>query len=390
MKSIKIVSSYSDSCGNAYFTKVLESDLRLQGFDASCAELNLDLTQSIEPEIRKKANKHITELCTHLSRADGVNIQLETGLFGTYPGDTRKRIEQMLDANKNTSVTVHSPRITGNPAAQRNALKSAIRGRFGTAFKEWLSYKESSIPMNLNRDIIKSIVRRKMPIIAHTERAKNQIREIFGYENVMVHPLKFVSPGHTADHAKLRMLRTRFAIRHTDTVIGMFGYINEYKGHTLALEALAKLPKDYKLMIFGRIHPQTIKLGERVNPYLEHLQHLISMKKLDARVYFIGEQSTEDFLDYAATVDVVWLPYIEVGQDGSGIASICCDVSHRVLASSSFAFDELFKLIDHESIERFDIGNAIELAGKTRFQNQAVPPSVVVHPRFTTVTQARL
>ena len=155
MKSIKIVSSYSDSCGNAYFTKVLEGDLRRQGFDASCAELNLDLTQSIERGLRRKADKHISELCTDLSNANGVNIQLETGLFGTYPSDTRRRVEQMLEANKNTSITLHSPRITGNAAVQRNALKSAIRGNFGIAFKEWLSYKESSISVNLNRDLIK-------------------------------------------------------------------------------------------------------------------------------------------------------------------------------------------------------------------------------------------
>ena len=229
-----------------------------------------------------------------------------------------------------------------------------------------------------------------MPIIAHTERAKNQIRLMFDYENVVVHPLKFVPAGSSIDYGKLQLLRARFELNKTDTVIGMFGYINEYKGHALALEALKKLPDNYKLMIFGRIHPQTIKTGQRIHPYLEHLARIIKTEKLSSRVFFIGEQSTNDFIDYAATVDVVWLPYIEVGQDGSGIASICCDVSQRVLASSSFAFDELFKLIPYESIERFDIGNAIELAAKTRFPGKTVPPSAIANLRFTTTTQAQL
>lgn len=390
MKSIQIVSSYSDSCGNAYFTKVLESNLRSLGLSATCAELNLELTQSIEPEIRKKADNHIRELCRNLRNADGVNIQLEAGLFGTYPSDIFNRVKQLISANRNTSVTLHSPRISGSSALQRAAIKSMLRGRLRQGIGQWLSHKEGSIHISLNRRLIQLITNVGAPIIVHTQRAKDQIKNIFGYENVSVHPLKFVPPEYQADSSKLTRLRHRLNLADDEKIIGMFGYINEYKGHTLALDAIEHLPENFKLFIFGRVHPQTIKQGEPVNPYLDKLQHLIRNKKLQDRVLFIGEQSTEDFIDYAASVDCVWLPYIEVGQDGSGIASICCDVSPRVLASTSFAFDELLKLIPYESIERFDIGNSIELATKTLHSPGSRSPGEIANQKFSTESQAML
>lgn len=386
-KSIRIISSYSDSCGNAYFTKVLENGLSDIGIDTQCAELNLDLTQSIDSAIRKKADAHIKQLCLDISRVNGVNIQVETGLFGTLPGDVIKRIGWLIAANKNTSITLHSPRIIGNAALQRSAIKSAIKGRIKTALSQWLSYKESLIHIKLNRKIVQLAVTHSTPIIVHTVRAKTHIEMLFGYTNVHVHPLKIVESNIKIDQYKFDKLKDRYGLRVDDKVIGMFGFINEYKGHTLALEAIALLPQEFKLFIFGRVHPQTIKQNEAVNPYLLSLQAKIIKNRLEERVFFIGEQSTEDFIDYAGSVDCVWLPYVELGQDGSGIASICCDVSQHVLASTSFAFDELIKLIPYQSVERFDIGNALELATKTKFIKQ---PKPLPSSEFTTESQAKL
>jgi hypothetical protein len=70
-------------------------------------------------------------------------------------------------------------------------------------------------------------------------------------------------------------------------------------------------------------------------------------------------------MELAATVDCAWLPYLETGQDGSGVASILFDLSKRVVASQCKVFDELFRLVPEYKCERFDIGNYMELAGKT-------------------------
>ena len=150
-------------------------------------------------------------------------------------------------------------------------------------------------------------------------------------------------------------------------VIGMFGYISPYKGHLEALKAMRCLPAQYVLMIFGRQHPQTM-LQNAIDPYLDALvKEVYEHPDLRERVFFMGELGDEDFIEIATQIDIVWLPYYENGQDGSGIASMCCDVSKRVLVSASSTFDELFALIPYQHIQRFDVGNYLEMAQKTKY-----------------------
>jgi hypothetical protein len=128
-------------------------------------------------------------------------------------------------------------------------------------------------------------------------------------------------------------------------------------------------------LVFGRQHPQTLKSNGVVDKYLGKLiQMVMTDDSLKDRVLFMGELNDQDFLDVASSVDVAWLPYYENGQDGSGIASICLDLSPRVLCSTSFAFDELFKLVKYNNVTRFDIGNTLEMALKTEMVLRASKP----------------
>lgn len=392
MKKISIVSSYSDSCGNAYFTKVLEKSIQNNGYDVKCVELDLDLTQAIDLKTRKRADRHIDDLCAEIKQSDACNIQLEAGLYGTIPKDIFNRIKKLCLSNKRISVTLHSPRIlNSNPAAQRDAIRDMLKGKLISGFKKYLNYKKDSIHVEINKRIIKFLVEKNIPIIVHTIRAKKQINLFFNYKNVFVHPLKFVSPFNAIDLTKIQQLRSTYKLHSNDFVIGMFGYVNDYKGHMTALKAMEIMPENYKLFIFGRVHPQTIGVKELINPYIEKMnKEIINNNFLKNRVFYIGEKNTNDFIDYAATVDMVWLPYVEVGQDGSGIASICTDVAKNVLASNSFAFDELLKLIPYPNMERFDIGNYIELAQKTVFSKESVNSDEIKNKNFSTDTQAKL
>src|SRR5476651_1601478 len=126
MKKIAIVSSFSDSCGNAYFTKILLNSIQGKGYLAECAELDLKLTQSLESKLRNKAEKHIDKLCLSLKEFDGVNVQMEAGLYGSLPTDVYRRFMKISLANPNTSVTLHSPRFISDAAVQRGLIKSIM------------------------------------------------------------------------------------------------------------------------------------------------------------------------------------------------------------------------------------------------------------------------
>jgi glycosyltransferase involved in cell wall biosynthesis len=366
-KRMVIVSSFSESCGNAAFTEVLRDSIeRFTPVRVEVAELNLSLTQSAERTFRNAAKAHMRELCQALRKADGANIQFEAGLYGTFPGDIVRRLKVLASANPNTSVTLHAPRLTSGSASDiRAGIKKLVNLQVGAGLRQLVGSQLKKRNIHINTQVIRFLARRGCRIIVHTERARDQIRHLFGYGNVDVHPLRIIQHPHAGRPEFMDGVRRHLGISAEDKVIGMFGYLSAYKGHLDALDAIRLMPPNFKLLIFGRQHPQTLKTDGRVDDYLKNLQKKVLEDGINDRVFFMGELEHEDFLAAAASVDVVWLPYYENGQDGSGIASICLELAPRVLCSTSFAFDELFRLIRYKNCERFDIGNVLELAKKT-------------------------
>lgn len=393
MKKLAIVSSYSDSCGNAAFTKVLRDSIELYSnnfVQVEVIELNLSLLQSIHPRIRKTAERHVTDICRQLKTYDLVNIQFEAGLYGGQQKDIISRVKRMISSNPNTSVTLHSPRLIGkfqNKATWILTAKRLITGKLISIYKDY--YNPGFEPhINTNHTIISFASKKKCQLIVHTKRAKTQIKNFYGYENVDVHPLVIVPENFKTSSTELDSIKAALSIKPDEVVIGMFGYVSSYKGHSEAIDAMKYLPKKYKLLIFGRQHPQTLKDSSK-DPYLVDLIEMIKqfinyeskitkrksdingvklsdkVVEKDERIFFMGELSDKSFIEVASAVDIAWLPYYENGQDGSGIASICLDASPRVLCSTSFAFDELFKLKKYRNYMRMDIGNYLELASKT-------------------------
>lgn len=390
MKRMAIVSSFSESCGNAAFTRVLRDSIeRHSDVSVEVVELNLQLLQSTASIVRRKANKHIDELCEKLAEFDAVNLQLEAGLYGTIPTDIVSRVTKLMKSNPVMTVTMHSPRLkSATNYGIREGIKSLMRFKLITGATQIMDELRGNVHVNINRKMINAAQKMGHRLIVHTKRASDQIRIFFDYENTSIHPLKIVPEEFKPDHSVLEQIKHELGFAKTDKMVGVFGYISAYKGHTDALDALRNLPPEYKLLIFGRQHPQTIKANGKVDDYLGLLKEQILLDKeknrkadlaearvankpvkpklsLHDRVFFLGELSDEDFLNVAGSIDVAWLPYYENGQDGSGIASICLDASPKVVCSSSFAFDQLFRLVKYKNTARFDIGNSLELANRT-------------------------
>jgi glycosyltransferase involved in cell wall biosynthesis len=394
MSKFAIVSSYSESCGNASFTKVLHDSIaRYSNLNVEVVELDLKLLQSTDKIIRRKGDAHIVELAERLKGFTGVNIQLEAGLYGTMPKDIIRRTAVLMKANPNTTVTMHSPRLMEvTPYGARAGIKKLMSLQIVRGLKEIIGHKLSDIHIKINRSMVKNVIRNNIRMIVHTARSARQIEQLFNYTRVDVHPLKIIPDDFVRNDAYLEKIRFELDLNSADKLIGMFGYISAYKGHTDALTAMKFLPHDYKLLIFGRQHPQTLKSDGQTDKYLEKLIKTVSTtRELRDRVFFLGELEDQAFWDVAGAIDIAWLPYYENGQDGSGIASICMDACQRVLCSSSFAFDELFKLINYGNYLRFDIGNYLEIAAKTEMlmrRDLSVASSRASKSEFTIKSQA--
>jgi glycosyltransferase involved in cell wall biosynthesis len=366
-RRIGIVSSVDVSCGNAAFTRVLADTIAaVPGVEVELLSLDLELTQSSGTSERRLADAHIDELCRRMRTLDAVNIQFEQGLYGAHPADVLRRLERLLDANPNAYVTFHAVRtIDHTKILPEHILARLSELQFRTAFKMLKTYAASQQQTRMSRRFVEAVCSRNRWIIVHTERSARRIRTLFPQAKVAVHALCIVPPGVRRTSPVIERLRARLGLGPGAKIIGMFGYLGGYKGLDTAIDAMTLLPTEYHLCIFGRQHPQSIKQGERIGTSVAAPVHQIQHLGLTKRVHFVGELSDDDFVAAVADVDCCWLPYLEVDQDSSGIASISFDVARRVVASNSFAFDETLRLIPYEGIERFDIGNHVELAEKT-------------------------
>lgn len=98
-----------------------------------------------------------------------------------------------------------------------------------------------------------------------------------------------------------------------DTVLlTMFGFIGKYKGHDVAVRALAKLPERFHLAICGGAHP------ESEDHFLDEVIKLVRNLGLEHRVTITGWLSVDAADVYYAATDICLAPYVDVNLSASG------------------------------------------------------------------------
>ena len=253
---------------------------------------------------------------------------------------------------------------------------------------------------------------KQVSAIVHNRRDRNDVRYLYGIRDVFDHPLSYLSLDEV-EALHRRASRRDFpmldALPEDAVLIGVFGFINEYKGIGTAIQALQHLPKNHHLLIFGGVHPQEINLRQPRHPYIsklfEHgfvdatlydklgelaaegaprlvveadrgLPELLGRhpKDLSDRIHFMGTQADFEFLAGMAVCDTVVFPYLEVGQSSSGPISQALELGCRIVASRTHAFLE-FAEYHSNAIEFFDIGNHVELAERLMARRQFSPRS---------------
>ena len=365
-----IVSSVAESCGNASFTQVIIDSLNESGNHAIGVALNLNLTQSSDPNLVKMANQHVSEIAEELKGFDAVNLQYEPGLYGPNSTLIYRRLKTLVLANPHCVVTIHSTRLftLAKEPLIRQTLKFVVRAQLRQAIGHIGAVKNNRRIAKNNRRVIDLFIKHNAKLIVHTRSSQLLIRNFWNYKDVYVHPLKFVDFGECKSNRGKWVKSLK--LEEEDVLLGVFGYISKYKGHETAIEALRFLPTNYKLLVVGRQHPQTIREHQDIDAFLAKILYRIQEISLENgafkdRIIFINELPDSEFNSLASSVDFAWLPYLEVGQDGSGIASILFELAPRVIASNAKSFEELIALEPGYSCDKFDIGNYLELASKT-------------------------
>jgi len=109
----------------------------------------------------------------------------------------------------------------------------------------------------------------------------------------------------------------RIGIPHGDRTLLFFGLIRKYKGLDILLEAMKKLPPEYRLVI----------AGEPYDDFSEYQKIIDSSPGLSQRVFvFPGYVKDADVKSYFSAADLVVLPYRSATQSGVNAVANAFDV----------------------------------------------------------------
>jgi glycosyltransferase involved in cell wall biosynthesis len=225
------------------------------------SELDQYLLRSMHLRLRKLGDRHIEEICRALPRYDAVNLQLEHGTLGRNAKDICKRFGMLVAAAARLSVTFHTlfmPKPFDLPGASRALLKLQFR----TVGDIWTEYRRNAVlSVGVAGHLRRAQRRKQIAAIAHNRRDAHDLRYLYDLHNVLDHPLAFLS-ALDVEAIRSSSARSRFPVLENlpdrAKLIGVFGFLSQYKGFGTAVRALRQLPDDYHLLIFGGTHPNEI------------------------------------------------------------------------------------------------------------------------------------
>ena len=397
-ETLAIVSTRSKLCGIAAYTAALRRQLT-DAFDITIFDLDQYLLRSTHRRVRWLGDRHIKEICRALPGFDAVNLQLEHGTLGRDARDIDRRFGWLVGAAPRLSVTFHTlpPPPNFDSAAFAKALLTL---KWRAAFRMQADFRRNHrLAYGITGRLRRAQRWKQVSAIVHNRRDLCDIKYLYGIHEVFDHPLAFLGSTEV-DQVRAGASRERLPMLDplpADAVlIGVFGFLNEYKGFGTAIQALHHLPENHHLLIFGGIHPNEIAAHRPIHPYISSLfsnayvettlydrlsspnadngpalvlaaDHGLGEllgahpRDLSARIHFMGALGDVAFLTGMALCDTVVLPYLEVGQSSSGPISQALELGCRIVASRTHTFLE-FAEYHKDAIEFFDIGNHLELA----------------------------
>lgn len=386
---IAIVSSYKLECGIARFSEILHKGLSVSDevtiFELPPQELKKSFGATAEG-----ANKFIKDLCEKLKSFDAVSVQCEYSLFADSVSISVERIQRILAANKNSTITLHTI-INRSSSAEIEfpSIANLLGHPKHTIFKFFKDLRLTAMAKGELR-LFQFIKRNKIKVIVHTETTKRILQQRFGLSNVDCHPLCYTNQQDKAgfNHEICRSdLTKRLGLKPEDKLVGVFGFFGAYKGFDYAIKCISRLDSRFKLLVFSGLHPNAIRVSD--TSQIDGLIELARKNKVLDRVFFMGSVDDASMYKAIAGVDFSWLPYREVGQEASAICSEVAELSRRMIVSRNFAFVDYMKFDLRKDYEFFEIGNIEELKLKTIFYDEfhpevSMPPAVLDHAGLQT------
>ena len=412
--TLAIISTYDELCGIASYTNRLVDQLSPY-YEVTVFDLDQRTFRGTSKSAKLSAEKKMKTICSSLGNFDVVNIQLEHSTIAKNPKLILNRLSRFIDESPKVSITFHT---VFNLELFDGLWVIFKRGNIKELIRKYTSNKRNySLLRGVDALVLKNQKIKPLSVIVHTKRDAMYLKSR-GYKYVFDHPLSYYSKKE-AEELRESVSISEFPllldnINQGDVLIGVFGFIANYKGIGIALKALKLLPTNFHLAIFGGLHPNSIT-NTSLNPELASIINeilpennveinkaresniSISLKEstlmeshryennIFGRVHFLGNLTEKDFARGMVICNVVLLPYFEVGQSSSGPLSIATDLGAKIIASRTQAFIE-FDKYNPKRINMFDIGNFIHLSQLIKVYTTESVETTFEEAKFTSDT----
>jgi glycosyltransferase involved in cell wall biosynthesis len=190
----------------------------------------------------------------------------------------------------------------------------------------------------IDRFLRSGIYRAAGTIIVHSEYIKNKLTNGFRVDREKVRVVPHGNFDHYVPKEPLSKAEARKSLNlsETDNVALFFGYIREYKGLNLLLDAFelcARQGQPFKLVIAGA--PASTELG---NQYRKRIEEMAMNDLITFHADFIP---SEKVAAYLLASDVVILPYKAI--DHSGIVHLAYSFGRPLIATDVGDFSEVIE-----------------------------------------------
>lgn len=276
----------------------------------------------------------------------------------------KRQYPKILFPGKNQFVTnddivdkIHAPRIldTINPVTYYTSAKSILKDKpeivltkfwmpflapsLGTAFKKLkkngvktISILDNVIPHEKRiGDIafIKYFLKQNSGFIIMSDKVKKDLLSLKPDAKYLqiIHPLY----DHFGKSLNASDARSHLGLRDTDNVILFFGFIRDYKGLDIIIEAMKLLPENYVLVIAGEVYGSFDK-------YQKIIDDNSLGNKIKLFTHYIPDNEVPSFFSAA---DVCVLPYKSGTQ--SGITSISYHFNLPIIATDVGGLKEMIE-----------------------------------------------
>jgi glycosyltransferase involved in cell wall biosynthesis len=319
------VSTWDTHCGIATYCGNLVRALDRRGMRNDVYPLAPHLWQSL---VAGDVTDLLADIAAESRGYDLVHVQHEHGLFGhavSYKAAARNygtMLRLIRTTGRPVVTTFHTGPLGSLPPGSRLSVAGAVKawGR-RRAWRRHVSRNfgpRSAGPVAIAHTLVtrRALIRRGIPAAS-------------------VH----VIPHGCLPHRDLRIdalsAKGRLGLPASSVLLTMFGFVGGYKGHDIAVRALARLPERFHLAICGGAHP------ESQDRTLAAVIRLMKKLGLEQRVTITGwlPEGAADL--YAAATDVCLAPYRDEALSASGAITWALASGRPIVASRIAAFQAI-------------------------------------------------